>query len=57
MKSGYIDHMRELEVVAMQFLPTIINVLGLYGGIPKAFKLDIWGVDEYYIDSEFDVLP
>ncbi|KAI0945042.1 hypothetical protein AcV7_001681 [Taiwanofungus camphoratus] len=50
-KSGYIDHMRELEVVAMQFLPTIINVLGLYGGIPKAFKLDIWGVDEYYIDT------
>lgn len=27
-------------------------MLGLYDGISKAFKLDIWAVDEYYLDRE-----
>ncbi|KAI0824805.1 hypothetical protein BC628DRAFT_1321461 [Trametes gibbosa] len=50
-KSGYIDQIRELDLVSAQLLPTLFGLLGLYGGIAKAFKLDIWDIDEFYLDS------
>ncbi|KAI0777188.1 hypothetical protein BD413DRAFT_171550 [Trametes elegans] len=49
-KSGYIDQLRDLDLVGGRLLPTIFSLLGLYGGIAKAFKLDIWDVDEFYLD-------
>ena len=35
------------------FLPRVFTLLRLYDGIPKAVKLDIWAVDEYYLDCEY----
>lgn len=52
MKSGYLEQLRNLDIVGIHLLPTIFNLLGLYGGLTKAFKLGIWAVDEYYIDSQ-----
>ncbi|EMD34704.1 hypothetical protein CERSUDRAFT_116892 [Gelatoporia subvermispora B] len=50
-KSGYIDQLRDLALVSDYLLPTLLTVLGLYEGIPRALKLDIWSIDEFYLDS------
>ncbi|OCH91295.1 hypothetical protein OBBRIDRAFT_887096 [Obba rivulosa] len=50
-KSGYIDQLRDLSLVSDYLLPTIFTLLGLYEGISKAFKLDIWSIDEFYLES------
>ncbi|KAJ3553232.1 hypothetical protein NM688_g3725 [Phlebia brevispora] len=49
-KSGYLDHLRGTNLIADRFLPLIFSTLNLYDGILKAVKLDIWAVDEYYLD-------
>ncbi|KAI0371298.1 hypothetical protein BV20DRAFT_1035310 [Pilatotrama ljubarskyi] len=49
-KSGYIDQIRDLDLVGARLLPVIFSLLELYGGIAKAFKLDIWDLDEFYLD-------
>ncbi|KAI0360435.1 hypothetical protein OH77DRAFT_1418351 [Trametes cingulata] len=49
-KSGYIDQIRDLDLVGARLLPTIFSLLELYGGIAKAFKLDMWDIDEFYLD-------
>ncbi|KAH9941137.1 uncharacterized protein BXZ73DRAFT_75106 [Epithele typhae] len=49
-KSGYIDQLRDLDLVGARLLPTVFGILDLYGGMAKAFKVDIWDVDEYYLD-------
>ncbi|OBZ77520.1 E3 ubiquitin-protein ligase listerin [Grifola frondosa] len=49
-KSGYTDQLRDLGLITSQFLPSILNILGLYGGTVKAFKLDIWAIDQFYLD-------
>jgi E3 ubiquitin-protein ligase listerin len=51
-RSDYINHLRRLDIVATHFVPNILNLLDLYDGVKKAFKLDFWAVDEYYIDCE-----
>ncbi|KAH8102265.1 hypothetical protein BXZ70DRAFT_63905 [Cristinia sonorae] len=49
-KSSYIEHLQRLDLVSKHFLPHVLGILGLYGGIAKAFKLDIWAVEEFYLD-------
>ncbi|RPD56966.1 hypothetical protein L226DRAFT_615267 [Lentinus tigrinus ALCF2SS1-7] len=49
-KSGYIDQLRDLDLVGAQLLPAIFGLLDLYGGMAKVFKLDIWDVDEFYLE-------
>ncbi|KAI0084737.1 hypothetical protein BDY19DRAFT_969852 [Irpex rosettiformis] len=49
-KSGYMDHLRRENMVAERFLPHIFTILRLYGGLSKVFKLDIWEVDEFYLE-------
>ena len=51
-KSGYIDQLRDLDLVGARLLPVVFGILDLYGGIAKAFKLEIWDVDEFYLDRE-----
>lgn len=55
-KSGYIEHLRRLDLISNHFLPQVLGILGLYNGISKAFKLDIWAVDEYFLDREWPAL-
>jgi len=50
-KSMYIDHLRDLDLVTEHLLPNILGILGLYGGTAKAFKLDIWGIDDFELES------
>jgi hypothetical protein len=52
-RSGYINHIRSLNIIATHFVPNILNVLELYDGVKKAFKLDFWAVDEYYLDCMY----
>ncbi|KII91341.1 hypothetical protein PLICRDRAFT_38089 [Plicaturopsis crispa FD-325 SS-3] len=48
-RSSYIDQLRHLGIISSYFIPNIFDLLNLGEGLPKAFKLDIWSVDEYYI--------
>ena len=56
-RSGYIDHLRKFEIVPRYFIPTIFSLLRLYNGMPKAVKLDIWAVDEFYIQCNCVFAP
>ncbi|EJF63887.1 hypothetical protein DICSQDRAFT_145362 [Dichomitus squalens LYAD-421 SS1] len=49
-KSGYIDQLKDLDLVGSRLLPVVFGLLDLYGGMAKAFKLEIWDVDEFYLD-------
>ncbi|KAI0711424.1 hypothetical protein C8Q76DRAFT_677774 [Earliella scabrosa] len=49
-KSGYIDQLRDLDLVGARLLPVVFGILDLYGGFAKAFKLEMWDVDEFYLD-------
>jgi hypothetical protein len=46
------DHLRRENLVPERFLPQIFSILRLYGGSSKKFKLDIWEVDEFYLESK-----
>jgi E3 ubiquitin-protein ligase listerin len=52
-RSGYINHIRNLNIIATHFVPSILGLLELYDGVKKAFKLDFWAVDEYYLDCKY----
>ncbi|KAF8970121.1 hypothetical protein BDZ97DRAFT_1792056 [Flammula alnicola] len=50
-KSSYIEQLRNLNVVLDHFIPCFLGLLRLdQGGLVKAFKLDIWAVDQFYVD-------
>jgi hypothetical protein len=49
-KSGYSEHLQELELVTTHLMPLVLNLLQLYGGTSKAVKLDVWSVDQFYVD-------
>jgi hypothetical protein len=51
-KSGYSEHLQELGLVATHLIPLVLHLLQLYGGISKAVKLDMWSVDQFYIDCK-----
>jgi hypothetical protein len=51
-KSGYSEHLQELGLVATHLIPLVLHLLQLYGGISKAIKLDMWSVDQFYIDRK-----
>lgn len=52
-KSGYIEQLRNLDLIAVNFIPLFLALLHLEGGLAKAFKLDIWAVNEFYVDRKF----
>lgn len=52
-RSDYVNQLRNLDLIATRFIPSIFTLLNLYDGAKKAFKLDPWAVDEYYIECEF----
>ncbi|KAF8899801.1 hypothetical protein CPB84DRAFT_1780009 [Gymnopilus junonius] len=49
-KSSYIEQLRNLNIIAVHFIPTLLSILRLDQGLAKAFKLDIWAVDIFYVD-------
>ncbi|KAL4073539.1 hypothetical protein J3A83DRAFT_4370818 [Scleroderma citrinum] len=50
-RSSYFNHMRSLDIISQYFIPSIFDVLGLFTGGKNTFKLDIWAVDEFYLDT------
>ncbi|KAJ7096074.1 hypothetical protein C8R44DRAFT_889801 [Mycena epipterygia] len=46
---SYIDQLRTLDIIGTSFIPNLLSLLGVDQGIPKAFKLDVWSVDEYFV--------
>jgi len=57
---SYIDQLRHLDIISAYFIPSVLNLLGLVDGIAKAFKLDVWAVDEFHVqlyESESFSLP
>ncbi|KAJ7746508.1 hypothetical protein DFH07DRAFT_962981 [Mycena maculata] len=48
-KLSYIDQLRTLDIIGTSFIPNLLSLLGVDQGIPKAFKLDPWAVDEYFV--------
>ncbi|KAJ7484301.1 hypothetical protein FB451DRAFT_1554863 [Mycena latifolia] len=46
---SYIDQLRTLDIIGTSFIPNLLSLLGVDQGIPKAFKLDPWSVDEYFV--------
>jgi hypothetical protein len=51
-RSNYIDQLRNPDVIQTHLVPTLFHILGLYDGWLKSFKLDVWAVDEHYIQCE-----
>lgn len=51
-RSSYIEQLRNLNIISTHFLPAFLRLLRLDEGLIKAFKLDIWAIDEYYIERE-----
>ena len=51
-KSGYSEHLQELGLVITHLIPLVFNLLQLYGGVGKAVKLDVWSVDQFYIECK-----
>ncbi|KAF8634833.1 hypothetical protein AX17_004084 [Amanita inopinata Kibby_2008] len=49
-RSSYIDQLRNLDLIYKRFMPGILGLLHLENGVAKAFKLDIWSVDQYYVE-------
>ena len=49
-KSGYLDHLRQTDLIAGRFIPSVFGILRLYDGLAKAMKLDIWAVNEYFLE-------
>ncbi|KAF5347453.1 hypothetical protein D9757_013818 [Collybiopsis confluens] len=45
----YIEQIRNLGLIERHFIPNIFGLLGIDRGIVKTFKLDIWSVNEFYV--------
>lgn len=52
-RSGYFNHMRSLDIVSQHFIPNIFDILGLFSGGKQVFKLDVWVVDEFHLESMY----
>lgn len=47
---SYIDQLRSLDLIPTFFMPSLVSLLSLDGGMHKTFKLDPWAVDEFHVD-------
>ncbi|KAJ3719553.1 hypothetical protein DFJ43DRAFT_1005337 [Lentinula guzmanii] len=47
----YIDQLRNSSIIEEHFIPTVFSLLRLDRGIVKAYKLDMWAVNEFYSNS------
>ncbi|KAH0834818.1 hypothetical protein J3R83DRAFT_10427 [Lanmaoa asiatica] len=50
-RSGYFNHMRSLNIISQYFIPNIFDILGLFSGGKQVFKLDVWTVDEFHLET------
>ncbi|KAG8216452.1 hypothetical protein J3R82DRAFT_6559 [Butyriboletus roseoflavus] len=50
-RSSYFNHMRGLDIISQHFIPNIFDILGLFSGGKQVFKLDVWAVDEFHLET------
>lgn len=55
-RSGYSEHLQELGLVGTHLIPLVLNLLHLYEGVGKAIKLDMWSVDQFYIERKMSFM-
>ncbi|KAJ3894553.1 hypothetical protein GG344DRAFT_40829 [Lentinula edodes] len=48
-RMSYIEQLRSSSIIETHFIPSVLSLLNLGRGIVKAYKLDIWAVDEFYV--------
>ncbi|KAE9393090.1 hypothetical protein BT96DRAFT_999800 [Gymnopus androsaceus JB14] len=48
-RMSYIEQLRSSGIIEAHFIPNMFALLSLDNGIVKAFKLDMWAVDEFYV--------
>ncbi|KAJ3917960.1 hypothetical protein F5877DRAFT_43580 [Lentinula edodes] len=48
-RMSYIEQLRSSSIIETRFIPSVLSLLNLGRGIVKAYKLDIWAVDEFYV--------
>lgn len=46
---GYATQLRDLDLIGSSFLPSIFDLLAVYGGRNRSFSLEHWSVDEHYL--------
>lgn len=49
-KSGYIEQLRNQELISNSFIPLLLALLRLDTGLEKAFKLNVWSISDFYVD-------
>ncbi|KAJ3574319.1 hypothetical protein NP233_g1845 [Leucocoprinus birnbaumii] len=49
-KSGYIEQLRNQELIGNNFIPLLLVILRLEAGLEKAFKLNVWSINDFYVD-------
>lgn len=50
-RSGYVAHLLQREMVRKQLMPLLYSLLGLGGSSARPFKLDLWAVDEFIVED------
>lgn len=53
-KMSYAGQLRDMNIISSGFLPTIFELLGLYGGKKKPLQLELWALQEYYVQRKSD---
>ncbi len=53
MRSAYVEQLRDRGIISTYFIPNILDLLRLPEGIARAFKLDAWAVDEFYVQCSY----
>jgi len=48
----YSEDLQELGFVTTLLIPLVFKLRDLIGGVGKAVKLDVWSVDEFYIECK-----
>ncbi|KAJ3932590.1 MAG: hypothetical protein NXY57DRAFT_1072227 [Lentinula lateritia] len=48
-RMSYLEQLRSSSIIETHFVPSVLSLLNLGRGIVKAYKLDIWAVDEFYV--------
>ncbi|KAF4581811.1 hypothetical protein EYR40_002829 [Pleurotus pulmonarius] len=56
-RSAYVEQLRDRGIISAYFIPNIFDLLRLPEGIARAFKLDAWAVDEFYVQYYDEGVP
>ncbi|KAJ3861751.1 hypothetical protein EV359DRAFT_46545 [Lentinula novae-zelandiae] len=48
-RMSYLEQLRSSSIIETHFVPSVLSLLNLGRGIVKAYKLDIWAVDEFHV--------